>query len=69
MRFIVTVKDPKNPDHDPQNKKTGACKWSTVCTDVTGEHHSFLADAESAQKILDQYKRNGIHVTRVEAVI
>lgn len=68
MRFIVTVKDLKNPDHDPMNKKTGPCKWSDLCTDVTGEHHSFLATADSADQILEQYRANEIHVTRIEAV-
>lgn len=31
MIYIVTVKLPKNPDHDPAEKKTGSCPLSAAC--------------------------------------
>jgi len=57
--------------HDPKNKVTGECPVSgEPCTDVTGEHHSFICrgdDLSTAESVRDTYK--GIyHVTRVEKV-
>jgi hypothetical protein len=43
MNWIVTVcRMERNRNHDPKNKKTGPCEWSEYCTDVTGDHHSFV---------------------------
>jgi hypothetical protein len=62
---IVTVKLPRNPEHDPANKISGSCPVNgQFCTDITGAHHSFLevADAETARK-----KWEGkYHITRIE---
>jgi hypothetical protein len=67
--WLVTVKIQKNPDHNPRDKKTGPCPVNgKPCTDVTGEHHTFVAflpdlDAEGVREAYE-----GIyHVTRVEA--
>jgi len=61
--YVVTVKLPRNPAHDPKNKQVGACVVSKHCTDVTGQHHSFIAetdeDLELARALFD-------HITRVE---
>ncbi|HEY6019073.1 MAG TPA: hypothetical protein VIY48_04010 [Candidatus Paceibacterota bacterium] len=70
MLYAVTVKLPKNPEHDPHNKQTGACPagdGESVCTDVTGEHHTILitADDQDHAKFL---VRNYKHVTRIEEV-
>ena len=65
-QFIVTVKLPKNPEHDPHNKKTGTCKFSDLCTDVTGEHHSFLYEGDSVEWVRRHWTSKGTHVTRVE---
>lgn len=62
--LIITVKLPRNPNHDPRNKQTGGCKYSRNCTDVTGEHHSFLG----TQVDVDSLKAEGVHITRVESV-
>lgn len=62
MQYIVTIKLPRNKEHDPQNKKTGQCIFSAGCTDVTGEHHSTLVDDEGLASI----KASTMHVTRIE---
>lgn len=71
MTFIVTVKLPKNREHDPHNKVVGSCpiKLNNTCTDVTGEHHSFLFQRTnwSAEQV-KQYWSEQYHVTRVEEV-
>jgi hypothetical protein len=64
--YIVTVKLPKNPEHDPRNKKTGECDFSAECTDVTGEHHSFIAYGVSATQVIGHL--GGYHITRIEKV-
>lgn len=66
---IVTIKLPRNPDHDPKNKKHGKCPIKDeYCTDITGSHHSYLASGES----LDEITRNAYtefgHVTRIETL-
>lgn len=67
--FVVTVKLPKNSAHDPRHKITGSCPYSPVCTDVTGEHHSYLETAfESLEEITAHLQTQGVHVTRIEAV-
>lgn len=66
-QYIVTVRGAKNPAHDPRHGKlTGRCDFSPVCTDVTGEHHSFLVCAPSAQIATAKVRTLGYHVTRVE---
>jgi hypothetical protein len=70
-QFLVTIKLPKNPEHNPREKKTGPCPVNgKPCTDVTGEHHTFLVETEtemSAEFVRGLYEPN-YHVTRVEAV-
>jgi hypothetical protein len=63
--YIVTVKFPRDPDHDPKNKQTGACPVSEHCTDVTGQHHSFLAVTKAD---LELAKATYEHITRIERV-
>lgn len=62
--LIITVKQKRNPEHDPHNKKTGPCPWSRKCTDVTGEHHSFVGTDWDVERLKDE----GVHITRVEEV-
>lgn len=64
--FIVTVKRPKTPGHDPQAKKTGPCPFSPECDDVTGQHHTFLARGRDAAQVRAYWESQGEHVTRVE---
>lgn len=67
--FIVTIKLAKNPRHDPRNKLTGQCAVSDHCTDVTGEHHSYLTTGESLEAVRESAKDGGwTHVTRIEEV-
>jgi hypothetical protein len=70
MKFIATVKLPKNPEHDPRNKKSGTCPAMLgYCTDITGEHHSFVIDAKSANDAGILLKDMGFnHVTRIESL-
>jgi hypothetical protein len=60
--YLVTVKLPKNPAHNPRAKQTGPCPFSDECTDVTGEHHTFLTNAAG----LAELRTGDTHVTRVE---
>jgi hypothetical protein len=72
--FAVTVRMlGKNPSHDPRAKKTGPCPFSDMCTDVTGEHHTFLVLGTSATDVRDRLTRRaeggaslGYRLTRVE---
>lgn len=68
--FLVTVKLPKNPDHNPRNKVTGPCPMGGGhCTDVTGEHHTtWWITNESLQTVLNLARKTYDHVTRVEEV-
>jgi len=67
---IVTIKAPRKASHDPHNKKTGKCLCSGngSCTDVTGQHHSFLAQGVSLENIERAARKKFAHVTRVEEV-
>ncbi len=67
--FLVTVKVPKNPDHNPRNKVTGPCPvFGNPCTDVTGEHHTlWMVSEDGVHTVLDIAKETYGHVTRVEA--
>jgi len=66
MKFwLVTIKLPKNPNHDPHNKVTGECPFSWDCTDSTGEHHTGIAATwEEIEDLRETYK----HITRIEEV-
>jgi hypothetical protein len=72
--WIVTVKLPKNPEHNRPVKKTGPCPFSLNCTDVTGEYHSFTMhgdDSEQVQMLVRLYmetKGFPSHITRIEQV-
>jgi hypothetical protein len=70
MNWIATVRrTSKDPNHDPKNKKTGHCDWSDYCTDVTGEHHSFIlygCTEEVARNLLGS--KPGWRMTRLEQV-
>jgi len=78
MRAIVTVKLPRNPKHDPRNKKTGKCplfgsKYQGVelqgsfrCTDVTGSHHSYIEFGKDLQEIKEKARAKYGHITRIE---
>lgn len=66
MIWLITVKLPKNPAHDPKNKKTGPCPVNGLtCTDQTGEHHT-VADAGTMEEMLAKYA--SYHITRLEQV-
>ena len=68
MKAIVTVKLERNPKHNPHNKVIGDCPLyeNTKCSDVTGEHHSYLEEAEDENMIWVKARRRYKHITRVE---
>lgn len=74
IKAIVTLRFPRNPDHDPKNKVIDYCPLSAglaICTDVYGEHHSYVESGENLEdlkkKALKKYP-NANHVTRIEAI-
>ncbi len=65
--YLVTVKLPRHHagHHDPNHKVTGPCPINgTTCTDVTGEHHTALIRAESAEMAAADF--DNYHITRIE---
>jgi hypothetical protein len=70
--YIVTVKLPRNPAHNPRAKVSGECpEGGAVCTDTTGEHHSVVVLAtslENAVALLHE-TRPHLHITRVETAV
>lgn len=67
--YLITVKFPKDPNHDPLNKVTGECPLTSGdCTDVTGAHHTMALESdETADEVRDRLSEQ-FHVTRVEEV-
>lgn len=65
--YLVTVKLPKNPNHDPHNKISGPCPIAPMnfCSDTTGEHHTFVSRLDSVMEIKEMYG-NSYHITRIE---
>lgn len=72
MKAIVTVKLPRNPRHDPRNKKSGVCPISKIigrriwCTDITGSHHSYVETGVNKGDIEEKAKEKFKHITRLE---
>jgi len=67
--YIVTIKLPRGHagPHDPRNKQSGSCAVSAYCTDVTGEHHSLIVEADTTADAAGMARGAGYaHVTRVE---
>ena len=62
---LVTIKLPRNKNHNPHNKITAECPVSTDCTDSTGEHHTVIvySDAE-----VEGLRATFGHITRIEEV-
>lgn len=70
MKAIVTVKLPKNLHHDPNQKMIGECPVNArkLCTDVTGEHHSLVAEGTDIPSLRFMMETQGYHVTRIEVI-
>lgn len=65
--YLVTIKLPKNPAHDPRNKVTGPCPLSEkVCTDVTGAHHTIMVRMPSIEDVRSEFSDS--HITRIEEI-
>lgn len=74
MKAIVTLRFARNPKHNPKNKIIDYCPLSeglAICTDMTGEHHSYIESGENLGKIkekaLKKYPKAD-HVTRIEGI-
>lgn len=72
MKAIVTVRLPRNLKHNPFKKEWGACplskflKMYIYCTDVTGEHHSYIETGTCIGDIEKKAKAKFKHITRIE---
>lgn len=69
MRYLVTVKLPKDRNHDSKKKVTGKCPVTGLpCTDVTGQHHTILhISSHSVEEVAEVWSKTH-YVTRVEMV-
>ncbi len=70
IKVIITVKLEKNPKHNPHNKLIGNCpiNKNELCTDITGEHHSYLEEGTNVEDIWKKAKEKYKHITRVEYI-
>lgn len=69
MILIVTVKLPRKKIHNPRDKKFGTCRCrdeNTICSDRTGEHHSFIMIGDTYEEIERRAKEKYRHLTRIE---
>lgn len=67
MIYLVTVKLPRNPRHNPRSKTAGNCPVTGLyCTDTTGEHHTVLIEAVDAVAAEVDARMLYGHVTRIE---
>lgn len=68
--FMVTVKQPRDPEHNPHHKKTGRCtaigSAGATCTDTTGQHHTVLVRAITLDLVRKWAAERWEHVTRIE---
>lgn len=70
----------RDQQHDPFNKVTGKCplyrppfqpfelQGSFTCTDVTGEHHSYIEFGADLDDIRKKATARFGHVTRIEEI-
>lgn len=70
LKAIVTVRIHRNIKHDPLNKLLDVCplNFENLCTDATGEHHSYVEEGNSFTDIKNKAARKFGHVTRIEEV-
>ena len=70
QQYLVTIKLPRNPEHDPQRKQVGKCPLDNnrTCNDVTGQHHTLLVLAAGIRQVRSYYEDEGYHITRIEKV-
>lgn len=66
--WAVTIKLPKNPAHNPRNKIVEGCRTSPLCTDATGEHHTFVVNADGVPPIKEYFEAHEVHITRIELI-
>jgi hypothetical protein len=68
MIYLVTVKLPRDPAHNPAKKVAGTCPVSGLsCTDVTGQHHTLAVGAANPEAAANAVGEYFPHITRVEA--
>ena len=67
--YLVTVKLPKIPGHNPVSKQSGRCQCeiNEHCTDKTGQHHTVAVSAPDINRAEQAVRDRGYtHITRVE---
>jgi len=70
MMYLVTVKLPKNPKHNPHDKQLKRCPVNeqSACTDATGEHHTIAVISALSLADVHTHYAQQYHVTRIETV-
>jgi len=69
MKAIVTVKLTRNIHHDPTHKVKGECPLTgNVCTDITGQHHSYIEEGPNLEYIILKAMGKYSHITRIEII-
>ncbi len=69
MKAIITIKLKRNPNHNPKDKKKGKCPiTNNECSDITGEHHSYIETGNSLKEIEIKAKNKYSHITRIEVI-
>ena len=70
MRAIITIKLKRNSNHNPKDKKKGKCPIinNEFCSDITGEHHSYIETGNSLKEIESKAKNKYSHITRIELI-
>ena len=78
MQAVVTIKLEKNSKHNPKMKRDGECPLTALiplmksyCSDITGQHHSVLIEAQSLSRIAQKARAlfgEDVHITRIEQV-
>lgn len=72
MKAIVTVKLKSKKHHDKRCKVFGRCPLYSndklYCTDVDGEHHSYIESGETLGEITYKAKLKYNHITRIEEI-
>ena len=70
-QWIVTVNLHRKMRHDPKHKQLGVCPIpgsQMRCTDITGEHHSFIVEANSITEAREKVNPS-LWITRIEEVL
>ena len=70
MEAIITIRLKRNLNHNLKDKIKGKCPIinNNECSDVTGEHHSYIETGNSLKEIEIKAKNKYSHITRMEVI-